>query len=78
MAKDRPNNQHIYPIPTKYTRELIITLGTESATQKQRTSLELVRDINTIINSSGDMITTRYLLNKDIFMIFQEIPEKQK
>jgi len=70
MTKDRPNDQHIYLVPIRYTRELVIAPGAESATQKQKTSLELVRDINTIINSSRDMIIARHFLSKDVLIVF--------
>jgi len=78
MTRDRPNSQCIYLVPAKYARELVIAPGAELATQKQRTSLELVRDINTITNSSGNVIIARYLLSRDILMVFQRIPKKQK
>jgi len=78
MARDRPNDQYIYLVFARHTRELVIAPGAESATQKQRTSLELVRDINTITNSSRDTIITRYLLSRDILIVFQGVPEKQK
>jgi len=70
MTRGRPDNQCIYPISARYTRELVVALETKSATQKQRTSLELVKDINTIINSNRDMITARYLLSRDILVAF--------
>ena len=78
MIRGRSDGQYIYLIFAKYTRELIIVLKTKSVIQKQRTSLELVKDINTATNNSRDTITIRYLLNKDIFVAFQRIPEKQK
>ena len=78
MTRNRLDNQYIYPVPTRYTKELIIALKTESTTQKQRISLELVKDINTTINNNKNMIITRYLPSKNILIVFQEIPEKQK
>jgi len=70
MARGRPNGQYIYPVSARRARELVVAPGAESATQKQRTSLELVKDINTIINGSGDTIIARYLLSEDILIAF--------
>jgi len=70
MARNRSNSQYIYLVSIRYARELIITLETKSATQKQKTSLELVKDINTITNNNRNTIIIRYLLNKDILIIF--------
>jgi len=78
MTRGRPDGQCIHPVSVRHTRELVIAPGAESATQKQRTSLELVRDINTIINGSGDTIIARRYLSGDVLMVFQEVPEKQK
>jgi len=78
MARGRPNSQHIYLVPVRYARELVVAPGAESATQKQRTSLELVKDINTTTNSSGNVIITRHLLSRDVLIVFQGVPEKQK
>ena len=76
MARGRPDGQCVYPVPVRHARELVIASGAESATQKQRISLELVRDINIIINNNGDAIITRYFLSGDILMVFQEVSEK--
>jgi len=78
MARSRPDDQHVYPVPARHTRELVVAPGAKSATQKQRTSLELVKDINTATNGSGDTITAKRLLSRDVLMAFQEVPEKQK
>jgi len=78
MARGRPKGQCIYPVPARHARELVVAPGAESATQKQRTSLELVRDINTVTNGSGDAIVARCLLSGDVLMVFQRVPEKQK
>jgi len=78
MARGKPNGQHIYPVPIRHARELVIAPEAELATQKQRTSLELVRDINTATNGSGDVIVAKRLLSGDVLVVFQEVPEKQK
>jgi len=78
MARGRPDGQHVHPVPARRVRELVVAPGAESATQKQRTSLELVRDINTATNGSGDVITARHLLSRDVLITFQGVPEKQK
>jgi len=78
MARGRPDGQCVYLVPARRARELVVAPGAESATQKQRTSLELVRDINTTTNGSGDAITARHLLSGDVLMVFQRVPEKQK
>ena len=70
IARGRPDGQHVYPVPARRARELVVAPGAESATQKQRTSLELVRDINTATNGSGDTITARYFLSGDVLMAF--------
>jgi len=70
MTRGRPNGQCIYLVLARYTRELIVVLGAKSTTQKQRTSLELVRDINTTTNGSGDTITIKHFPNKDILVVF--------
>jgi len=44
--------------------------GAEIATQKYRTSLELVRDINGTTDGSGDMIAARHLPSGDILIVF--------
>jgi len=76
MTRSRPNSQCIYLVPARYVRELVIAPRAESATQKQRTSLELIKDINTTTNNNRDAIIARYLLSKNILMVFQEVPEK--
>jgi len=76
MARGRPDSQRVYPVPARRARELVIALGAELATQKQRTSLELVRDINTTTNSSRDAIIARRLLSRDILIVFQGVPKK--
>jgi len=70
MARGRPDDQRVYLVPARRARELVVALGAESATQKQKTSLELVRDINTATNSSGDAITARHFLSGDILVAF--------
>ena len=66
------------PVPARYARELVVAPGAKSATQKQRTSLELVRDINTATNGSGDVIAARCLPSGDVLVAFQGVEEKQK
>ena len=78
MTRGRPDDQRVYPVPAKHIKELVIVLGTELVTQKQRTSLKLVRDINTATNDSEDTIITRYFVNRDILVVFQGVPKKQK
>ena len=76
MARGRSKGQRVYLVLARRARELVVAPGAESATQKQRTSLELVRDINTVTNGSGDAIVARCLLSGDILMAFQGVPEK--
>jgi len=78
LVSSKPDNQHIQAIPVHQARELIVVPGTETATQKHRISLELVRDINTITNKSSDMIIARRLPSGDILVTFQDILKKQK
>jgi hypothetical protein len=57
---------------------VVIAPGSETSSQKQRTSLELVRDINTAIEGSGDAIAARRLPSGDVLVAFQGSLEKQK
>ena len=52
--------------------------GAKTATQKHQTSLELVRDINSATDGSGDAIAARRLPSGDVLVAFQGTPEKQK
>jgi len=76
MARGRSKGQRVYLVLARRARELVVAPGAESATQKQRTSLELVKDINTTTNGSGDVIIARCFLSGDILMAFQGVPEK--
>jgi hypothetical protein len=78
MARGWPEGQRVQPVPARRARELVVAPGAESATQKQRTSLELVRDINTATSGSGDVIAARRLPSGDVLVAFQGVPEKQK
>ena len=78
MATGRPDGQRVQLVPARRARELVVAPGAESATQKQSTSLELVRDINTATNGSGDAIAARRLLSRDVLVAFQGVEEKQK
>ena len=78
MARGRPDCQRVQPVPARRARELVVGPGAESATQKQRTSLELVRDINTATNGSGEAIAARRLPSGDVLVAFQGVEEKQK
>ena len=74
----RPDSQRVQPVPARRARELVVAPGTETATQKHRTSLELVRDINSATNGSGDVIAARRLPSGDVLVAFQSVLEKQK
>ena len=56
----------------------MIAPGSKTSSQKQRTSLELVRDINATTDGSGDAIAARRLPSGDVLVAFQGVPEKQK
>ena len=74
----RPNGQRVQSIPARRARELVVAPGAETATQKHRTSLELVRDINSATNESGDVVAARRLPSGDILVAFQGVFKKQK
>jgi hypothetical protein len=78
LASGRPNGQHVQAIPTRRAKELVIAPRTETPTQKHRTSLELVRDINTTTNESSDLVVARRLPSGDVLVVFQGGLEKQK
>ena len=69
-ANNRPDGQRIQPVPARRAKELVVAPGTETPTQKQRTSLELVRDINTTTDGSGEAIAARRLPSGDILVAF--------
>jgi hypothetical protein len=77
-AGGRPEGQRIRSVPARRARELVVAPGTETTTQKQRTSLELVRDINAATDGSGDAIAARRLPSGDVLVAFQGALEKQK
>ena len=74
----RSDGQRIQPVPARRARELVVAPGTETTAQKQRTSLELVRDINAATDGSGDAIAARRLPSGDVLVAFQGVFEKQK
>lgn len=74
----RVSGGRIQPVPARRARELVVAPGTETATQKHRTSLELVRDINAATNGSGDAVAARRLPSGDVLVAFQGASEKQK
>ena len=74
----RSDGQRIQPVPARRARELVVAPGTETTAQKQRTSLELVRDINAATDGSGDAIAARRLPSGDVLVAFQGVLEKQK
>src|SRR3981081_2945887 len=73
-----PNSQHIQAVPARQAKALVVAPGTETATQKHRTSLELVRDINSATDGSGDAVAARRLPSGDVLVAFQGALEKQK
>jgi hypothetical protein len=64
----------VQPVPARRARELVIAPGTKTATQKHRTSLELVRDINASTNGSGNAVAARRLPSGDVLVAFQGPP----
>ena len=72
------SDQRVLPVPARRARELVVAPGTETTAQKQRTSLELVRDINAATDGSGDAIAARRLPSGDVLVAFQGVLEKQK
>jgi hypothetical protein len=67
----RSDGQRVQPVPARrHARELVVAPGTETAAQKQRTSLELVRDINAATDGSGDAIAARRLPSGDVLVAF--------
>jgi hypothetical protein len=72
------NGGRIQPVPARRARELVVAPGTETAMQKHRTSLELVRDINATMDGSGDAVAARRLPSGDVLVAFQGAAEKQK
>jgi hypothetical protein len=68
----------VLPVPARRARELVVAPGAETDTQKDRTSLELVRDINTATSGSGDAVAARRLPSGDVLVAFQSVLEKQK
>src|SRR6266536_3515380 len=74
----KPDGQRVQAVPARRARELVVAPGAETATQKHRTSLELVRDINRATDGSGDVIAARRLPSGDVLVAFQGPPEKQK
>ena len=47
-----PGVERIKPIPSRRVREVIIVLGNESTTQRQRTGQQLVKELNETIGES--------------------------
>jgi hypothetical protein len=78
LAGGKPDGQRVQAVPARRARELVVAPGTETATQKHRTSLELVRDINTVTDGSGDAVAARRLPSGDVLVAFQGALEKQK
>ena len=69
-AGRKPNGQYVQAIPAHRARELVVVPKTEIVTQKHRTSLELVRDINGTTNGSSDMVIAKHLSSSNILIIF--------
>ena len=78
LAGGKPDGQRVQAVPARRARELVVAPGTETATQKHRTSLELVRDINSATDGSGDAVAARRLPSGDVLVAFQGALEKQK
>ena len=74
----KPDSQCVQAVPARRARELVIAPRTETMTQKYQTSLELVRDINSATEGSGDVVAARQLSSGDILVIFQGTLEKQR
>jgi hypothetical protein len=68
----------VQPVPARRARELVVAPGAETTTQKHRTSLELVRDINDATSGGGDVVAARRLPSGDVLVAFQSALEKQK
>src|SRR6187402_1307993 len=71
LVAGRPDAERVQAVPARRARELVIAPGTETPTQRHRTSLELVRDINTAAEGSGDAVATRRLPSGDVLVAFQ-------
>ena len=69
-AGGKPDGQYVQAVLAYRARELVVALGTEIATQKYWTSLELVRDINSTTNRSGNVVIAKCLFSGDILIIF--------
>lgn len=78
LTAGRTDAQRVQAVPARRARELVIAPGTETPTQRHRTSLELVRDINAAIEGSGDVVAARCLPSGDVLVAFQGTIEKQK
>ena len=74
----RPDGQRVQLIPARRARELVVAPGAEIATQKHWTSLELVRDINSATNKSGNIVAARRLPSSNILVAFHGVSKKQK
>jgi hypothetical protein len=69
--------ERIKPIPSRRAKEVIIALGNESTTQRQRIGQQLVKELNETIRES-DIVAIRRLLSGDILATFQGEKEKTK
>lgn len=65
------------PVPARRSREVIIATGAETPTQKQRSGAEIVRDINTNIQSES-VVAARRLQSGDILVTFDQEEAKKK
>ena len=78
LVGGKPDGRRVQAVPARRSKELVIAPGTETATQKHRTSLELVGDINSATDGSGDAVAARRLPSGDVLVAFQGALEKQK
>jgi hypothetical protein len=61
--------ERIKPIPSRRAREVIIVLGNESITQRQRIGQQLVKELNETIGES-DIVAALRLPSGDILATF--------
>ena len=65
-------------VPARRARELVVAPGGESAAQRQRTSNEIVRDVNSALEEEGAVIAARRLPSGDVLITFQGEEGKKK
>jgi hypothetical protein len=71
------NTEHVKPVLPVYNRQLIISLGNESESQRNHTGEKLVNDINIALGIK-DVTRAYRLLSRSALIMLLEVEEKTK